>query len=119
MAPLPPKTSLSKGTLGLKFMNRQAPGVVGSLSAASPSPSSVGSPAGTPRAATPVKKEETKRSEEGTPLDGGRMVFGGGAAKKEEGTKKEGGEKDESWESRQRKGTGSVSALSSLLLLTF
>ncbi|GAA5867461.1 hypothetical protein JCM8547_007513 [Rhodosporidiobolus lusitaniae] len=93
MTPLPPKTSLSKGTLGLKFMNRQTPGVVGSPSA---------SPASKPSTSV-VKKEETPSK---TTAAAGRMTFGGGAVKEEE-EKEEGKEEEEDWGRRKVGGKGS------------
>ncbi|GAA5985050.1 hypothetical protein JCM11641_000829 [Rhodosporidiobolus odoratus] len=99
MAPLPPKTSLSKGTLGLKFMNRTVPGPV-SAPASPANSSTTGTPArGT--AETPTLAVLAKVEVQGTPLAAGRMSFGApSAVKKAE-------EKEENWGSRKVAGSGS------------
>ncbi|BGP18177.1 hypothetical protein JCM10213_009020 [Rhodosporidiobolus nylandii] len=99
MAPMPPKTSLSKGTLGLKFMNRAVP--------ASPAASSL--------AGTPVKKEKEKE-EKPAAAAAGRMSFGAGSVKKEEvqeevKVKQERQDESDSWGSRRVGGSSGRSTV--------
>ncbi|GAA5825326.1 hypothetical protein JCM11251_006937 [Rhodosporidiobolus azoricus] len=98
--PMPPKTSLSKGTLGLKFMNRQVP--------ASPASSGASTPArGTPAPASSKAGEQKGEKGAGMPTAApaaGRMSFG---APQAAGAQKEEGEKDEDWGSRRVAGKGS------------
>ncbi|GAA5886659.1 hypothetical protein JCM6882_005847 [Rhodosporidiobolus microsporus] len=99
--PMAPKTSLSKGTLGLKFMNRQVP--------ASPASSVASTPGrGTPAPASAAKGAKGEKKEEAAqtpvPAAGGRMSFGGSAAAAQQNTAEEA---DEDWGSRRVAGKGS------------
>ncbi|GAA6030220.1 hypothetical protein JCM8097_008994 [Rhodosporidiobolus ruineniae] len=98
--PNPPKTSLSKGTLGLKFMNRTIP--------ASPAPSSA-SAASTPARNSPAPASAAVKNEATAAAapSGGRMTFGVPPKKEEQPASAVGKEDDEDWGSRKVAGKGS------------